>query len=362
MVGGSPIERAGLTKGYVQDEIRFVIKGRGITELDHYLNLKRTGRRTQFGEHMRRQVWELKEAWDAGIAAAGVEDFHDIVIRARDIARARPEPTYRAALIDESQDLTLVALQLIRALVNGPYGDRPDALFIAGDGAQRIYAGGFTLRQAGVEVRGRTSVLKVNYRNTDAVYAAAVGVAGQDSIEDLDEDYVRGDEPAEIGRHGAPVELLVGTSFEDEIERVATRAKEIMAAEHSVGPGDVVVCCATNRQAKTAIAVFKERGLPVQELEKYDGTPNELMKVGTHHRVKGLEFKVVFLPGLSDGEFPRPPAQGMDPNEHQDQRALNMSALFVAMTRARDHLVLSCTDNPSEVLEPIIDKLQCQGS
>ena len=358
----SPVHLAGLTRGYVQDEIRFVIKGRGIRELDHYLNLKRTGRRTQFGEQIRHQVWELKEAWDERLAVSGTEDFYDVVLRARDLARMRVTPTYRAALIDEAQDLTLVGLQLIRSLVNGAGADQPDGLFIAGDGAQRIYTGGFTLRQAGIEVRGRTSVLRVNYRNTTSVYAAAVGVAGEGRVEDLDEDYVRGEEPAEVSRQGAPVELLVGTSFEDEISLIAKRANEVVASGQGISLGDLAVCCSTNQQAKVAITALKACGLPIQELEKYEGTPNGLLKVGTHHRVKGLEFKVVFLPGLSDGEFPRPAAPGRDPKEQEDQVALSMSALFVAMTRARDVLVLTCTNSPAEVLEPILEQLQCQGT
>ena len=357
---GSAIERAGLTQSYVMDEIRFVIKGRGLASFDQYADLRRTGRRTQFGGPLRSQVWALKQAWDDGMSRAGVEDFHDVVLRARDFARARTSPTYRAALIDESQDLTLVALQLIRSLVNGPDGDRPDALFIAGDGAQRIYAGGFTLRQAGVEVRGRTSVLKVNYRNTESIYEAAVGVAGAAEVEDLDEEYLRSEEPAEVGRSGAPVELLVGASFDGEIDLIVARAKELLASEPGLGLGDLVICCATNQQAKAATARIRVHGLETQELGKYDGTANGLVKVGTHHRVKGLEFKVVFLPGLSDGGYPRSPTPGMDPKEYAEQLNLSMSALFVAMTRARDRLVLSCTEHPSAVLEPIIGRLHCQ--
>lgn len=360
VVAGSPIDRAGLTRQYVSDEIRSVIKGRGLTSFDQYADLRRTGRRTQFGEPLRMQVWALKEAWDEGLVKMGVEDFHDVVLRARDLARLRTSPTYRAALIDEAQDLTLVALQLIRSLVNGPDGDRPDALFIAGDGAQRIYAGGFTLRQAGVEVRGRTSVLRVNYRNTDSIFGAAIGVAGSGEVEDLDEDYLRSEEPAEIGRSGAPVELLVGASFENEIDLIADRAKEFVADEPGLDLGDLAVCCVTNQHAKVAIARLRDHGIVAQDLNKYDGTPNGLVKVGTHHRAKGLEFKVVFLPGLSGEEFPRPAAPGMDPKEHAEHVDLAMSALFVAMTRARDRLVLTCTDHPSEVLEPIIGQLQCQ--
>ncbi|MEZ5144532.1 MAG: UvrD-helicase domain-containing protein [Acidimicrobiales bacterium] len=72
----------------------------------------------------------------------GTVDFADVVLKARDHARRRPRATYRAAIIDEAQDLTLVGLQLIRALTTDPAGPRfSDSLLIVGDGAQRIYAG-----------------------------------------------------------------------------------------------------------------------------------------------------------------------------------------------------------------------------
>lgn len=355
----SPIDRAGLTRGYMSDELCKVIKGRGITDLDTYLDVRRTGRRTQFGAALRTQAWELHEAWNAAMAKRGVEDFHDVVLRARDVARQRSEPTYRAAVVDEAQDLTLVALQLIRSLVNGPGPDRPDGLFLSGDGAQRIYAGGFTLRQAGVEVRGRTTVLGINYRNTQQIYDAAIAVSGTDEIEDLDEDYHREDEPAQLRRSGAPVELLTAAGSDSECAWIVERIERILRDGDRVSPGDIAVCALTNRAAKAYRRALEPAGLSVQELKDYDGHPNEHVKVGTHHRIKGLEFKVVFVPGLSEGEFPRARSEGMDDTEYSDQVALQMSALFVAMTRARDRLVLSCVGSPSSVLAPVIDRLEC---
>ena len=356
----SPIARAGLTRDYMRDEIQAVIKGRGITDLDAYLDVRRTGRKTQFGDALRRQSWALMEAWDVGKAERGVEDFYDVALRARDIARSHAEPQYRAVIIDEAQDLTLVGLQVLRALVNGQGPDRPDGLFISGDGAQRIYPGGFTLRQAGVEVRGRTALLHQNYRNTAEVFAAALKVAGDDAIEDLDEEYRRDESGAELGRSGAPVELVSTSSLEREVEAILARSNSVIASGGPVQTGDIGIFCATNHQAKAVRRALEQRGHAAQDLNNYDGTPNDKIKVGTHHRAKGLEFKVVFLPGLSEEEFPRPPAPGMDDREYADHLALQKSALFVAMTRARDQLILTCTGDPSPVLEPVIGSLDCR--
>jgi superfamily I DNA/RNA helicase len=140
--------------------------------------------------------------WDEQMAKRGTIDFADVLIRARDHARKAGAPTYSSIIVDEAQDLTLVGLQLLRALVNGPDGtDRENGLMLLGDGAQRIYAGGFKLRQAGVEVRGRTTLLSTNYRNTDEIIDIAQAVAGDSEVDDLGEEFRRRDE---VGHHLPP--------------------------------------------------------------------------------------------------------------------------------------------------------------
>lgn len=355
---GSPLATAGVTRDYLREEITQVIKGRGLRELDAYLAVERTGRRTRFTEPLRRQVWELRQGWDRRLAAEDILDFPDVVLRARDHARRRPGPTYRAAIVDEAQDLTLVGLQLVRALVNGPSGaDRPDGLLIVGDGAQKIYAGGFTLRQAGVEVRGRTTVLRVNYRNTRQILDAAMAVAGGEKVEDLGDAYARGDAEADAVRTGIRPVLVRCAGLDDEVRFIAERIRELVESG-AIGYGDIAVAAATNSQVKAVSDLLGAAGVPTLGLEDYDGRPVDKVKVGTHFRIKGLEFKVVFLPRLGEGEFPRRPAPGQPLEEHDEQRALAVSQLFVAMTRARDGLFLLASGDPSPVLGPALERFE----
>jgi hypothetical protein len=350
----TPLYEAGFSREYLREEISSVIKGRGITDLDTYLEIERTGRRAPMGRNQRTHVWEVMEEWDAEMTRRGTVDFSDGIIQARDHARSRPDPMYTAAIIDEAQDLTLVGLQLVRALVNGAGGDRPNGLLLLGDGAQRIYPGGFSLRQAGVEVRGRTTVLKQNYRNTAEIIRTALTVGGASEIEDLDEHYRRGDADADTDRRGTPPELVEAADLDAQYDAVCARAYAL-AADKAIGPGDIGILVPTNRMVKAVGSRLDDAGLSWENLDHYDGRSNDKVKVGTYHRGKGLEFKAVLLPGLSKGSFPRPQQGDQSAPEAAEARELAISQLFVAMTRARDQLILFFDGEPSEVLGPHLD-------
>ncbi len=359
----SALQRLGITEAYVSEEVTAVIKGRGIADLDSYLMAKRTGRRLQLGDAARREVWAFAEAWNEGLRKRGVVDFADVVLRARDLARARETPAYRCALVDEAQDLTLAGLQLIRSLVNGPEGDRPDGLFLAGDGAQRIYPGGFTLRQAGVEVRGRTTVLKVNYRNTSEVLGAALATTGADVVEDLAEEFSREDDAGDTLRHGHRPLLLVATDDANQADLIGAQIDELVGDEsNGISSGDVAVICPSNRLAKAMQTELKARHIPTMDLNDYDGVPNASIKVGTHHRVKGLEFKAVILSDITEGVFPRTKPTQVSDEEWAEKEAAANAELFVAMTRARDRLVVTCVRNPSPMLEGAFDQFEVSES
>jgi len=352
---GTPLHEAGFSRDYLRDEIAAVIKGRGITDLDTYLAVERTGRRAPLGKNQRSQVWDLMLEWYEEMGRRGTIDFSDAILRARDHARARQEPAYTAAIVDEAQDLTLVGLQLVRALVNGGSEDRANGLLLLGDGAQRIYPGGFTLRQAGVEVRGRTTVLKHNYRNTDEIIRTALVVGGESEVDDLGEQFQRGEADAETDRHGAPPALIEAADLDAQYEAVCDRVRRLLD-DDNIGLGDIGVLVPTNRMVTAVGRKLDDAGLRWENLDKYDGRPRDTVKVGTYHRGKGLEFKAVLLPGLSQGSFPRPPQPEQSGSEAEEARELAISQLFVAMTRARDRLLLFFDDEPSEVLTPHLDR------
>ena len=351
---GTPLDRARVTRRYLREEVASVMKGRGVASLDEYLDMRRDGRRMPFVASMREQAWALREEWDRRLADAGVLDFPDVVMRARDLARRQSKPMFRSAIVDECQDFTLVGLQFVHALVNGPEGiDRPDGLFIVDDGAQRIYPRGFTLAQAGVDVRGNSTVLSVNYRNTRQVIETAMACAGSQLVDDLlGYQYARGDAEAEASRKGVKPFLVQAADFDDQVSFAAEQIERLRGA--ALSAGDVAVFAPSNHLVKEALAGFEAAGLQCQNLSEFTGGSNERVKVGTFHRSKGLEFKVVFLLDLSAGSFPFS-LSGQSEEERSEQRELQISSLFVAMTRARDGLYVLHSGEPSDVLYEALD-------
>lgn len=353
------LTKAKVTRTYAQEEIQVVIKGRGLKTVDEYFEVERIGRRMTMSRTMRAAMWELFERYQAELRVRKVVDFADRLAKAAELAAGQP-PRFRSAIIDEAQDISLIGLKFIQAVVNGDSGmDRPDGLLIVGDGAQKIYPGGFNLLQAGVDVRGRTTVLKVNYRNTTEVIDAALAVAGKYEVNDLGDEFHRGDADATATRSGALPALIYSASEADEIATIANYIQETVDDVH-VGYGDIAVAVATNPLADSTVAALRAAGVPVQTLDNYNGETSHTVKVGTHHRIKGLEFKQVFLPFLSANRFPVIPAGVKDPDERLEHEERSLSQLFVAMTRARDRLFVTCTGDPADAIIGAIHRFEEQ--
>ena len=322
-----------------------VLKGRGLDYAEQYLTgFQRHGRRTPMGREQRAAVWALMEAWDAELASRGTVTFPDRVRAARDVARGLDHPHYRAVIVDEAQDISQIGMEFLHALVD-PRGDgsRSDSLLVVGDGAQRVYPGGFRLLNAGVDVRGRTTVLRVNFRTTRQIMEAALAVAGGVDIEDLEEEYRRGEQIVESLRDGPRPILRMFTSAEEELAHVGQRIMDLAGDGRDLG--DMLVAAATNKQVDHIAASLQEAGVPAEKLTNYDGATTPRVKVGTYKRSKGLEFKVVLLPFLSDEGFPYARDANQGDEEWQEVRQMGLAELFVAMTRARDILMMTAGDD-----------------
>jgi len=314
--------------GYWREEVEYVIKGRGITTLPEYLAADRYGRRTPLRQEQRTAVWHYYREYEDLRRDRGLIDFADLLQLALRSAQSAPlTDPYAAVIIDEVQDLSLTGLRLLHALV----GDRPNGLLLIGDVRQAVYPGGYRLADAGLQIRGgRSVVLKVNYRNSRAVLAAARRLLDGDVHDDID------------GTALTDGDLVEPTRGEGEVIEVAVSSAGELDAALLAGVaayGDLpatAVLCADNRSVEHYETLLRRAGLAVTNLDRYDGTPTTAIKVGTFAKGKGLEFTRVFLPGY-DRTLRGARTGGLaDPD--RIRHATN--ELYVAMIRARDTLWL----------------------
>jgi len=332
VAGGSIIDTDRHEQDYWHDEVSCVIKGRGLTRWQQYADLPRLGRRHRLGPQQRRVVWDLYEAYQQELRARGVHDFADqISLAEAELRREPPAERYTAVVVDEAQDLTCVMIRMLHGLV----GDGPDGLTLVGDGQQTIYPGGFTLAEAGVSVAGRGVVLDVNYRNTREILQFASVLVRDDEFADIEGATAQGDRPTEVARTGTKPVYVRCANEADRQRRLVLRVHEVVA-EVGTNFGDVGVLSLSRRGVEAAMDSLTKAGVPVVNLEKYDGVPSNRVKVGTVKRAKGLEFKQVlvvdpYASWLSEK------ADRLDDVE-RERRDYRLRELYVAMTRARDGL------------------------
>ncbi|UQI46342.1 UvrD-helicase domain-containing protein [Streptomyces sp. HU2014] len=326
--------------GYWQEEIDYVIKGRGITSFEQYAPpLRRERRRTVLRRTHREAVWALYQEYERNRTAKGVHDFNDILALALAEALAHPGATpYTSVIVDEVQDLTFVGVRLLHALV----GDAANGLLLVGDGQQAVYPGGFRLSDAGIDVRGRGQVLRANYRNAKEILDAALAVVADDAFDDIDGTPTAGRRDVDLtyGDGGRVTRCTAPTRTEHD--------EALLTALRALGPEawpDSAVLCRTGAERERYRRLLTRAGIPAVTLEQYDGRPVPGVKLGSYHRAKGLEFKHVHLPD-HDAPATAAPGDGTDDGVARERRELHRSQLFVAMTRARDTLWLGSFGRP----------------
>ncbi|MEU6312523.1 UvrD-helicase domain-containing protein [Streptomyces sp. NPDC047014] len=322
---------------YWREEIDYVVKGRGLTRFEEYATVPRRRRQARLHRTHRQWVWELYEAYEALRAERGVHDFNDVLSLALAEAAEEEAPRYAAVIVDEVQDLTLVGVRLLHALV----GDVPNGLLLVGDGQQTVYPGGFRLTDAGIDIRGdRGQVLRTNYRNSERILDAALAVVADDAFEDLDGQRTPGRRDVDLTYHDGDVVRVAAPTLD-------AHDRELVRAVRDLPDGalaDTALLCASRAALEHYQRVLSRAGIPVCPLESYDGHVVGAVKLGTYRRAKGLEFKNVFLP-RHDEVFatgrPGEAAGGTETAQTVKERGeLLRSQLFVAMTRARDLLWL----------------------
>jgi len=342
----------GLSEPFVRAEWAQIVQAKGLTDQKGYLKASRAGRGTPLDRRKRAALWNIFADYRARLISEGLAEPDDAYREATEILSAEaPNLPYAAVIVDEAQDMGEQAFRLIRAIVpETPSGDR-NSLFIVGDAHQRIYGRRAAMSACGINVRGRSKRLRLNYRTTQEIRAWAVSVLEGVSVDDLDEgtDTLRG--YVSLMRGVAP-ELVGCRSEAEELDGLVDWVRALPPDQ--IRLSDIGVLCARRADAERVQAALRAAGIETVMLQSgADDRSVPGVRITTMHRAKGLEFFAVAIPFLSDTAFPPQGAlrAAVDAADKEDIFMQHRSLLHVAATRAKKALRVSWSGTPTTLVK-----------
>ncbi|MGH4013138.1 MAG: 3'-5' exonuclease [Pseudonocardiaceae bacterium] len=337
-----------LTPAFLAGEYRTVVLGMSEHTREAYLQVKRTGRGVRLNRVQRAVVWNVVEAFERSAQTQGKATFELLAARAAQIVEVpllrEQVPTYDHIVVDEGQDLHAGHWRVLRGVVAPGLND----LFVCEDGHQRIYGERTVLSRFGIETRGRSRRLTLNYRTSRQNLAFALGVIGDQKVVDLD-----GEDDTVAGYHSAftgPAPIAKG------FPGVAEEMRFLVATvrgwlDQGVAASSIAVLTRRSAEQDRARLALQDGGVAVELLQKEHAANAAAVKIASMHRAKGTEFSRVAVIGAEAGVVPLDWAFENQPeSEHAAVRGRERSLFYVACSRARDELIVTWSGAPSPFL------------
>ena len=333
---------------FYEDEYNRVVVAQEAFSLEKYVKASRTGRGTRLDRKKRMQIWNVFEAYQNMMKEQNVRDINTAMYECRILVSKSPsEMRYKHVIVDEGQDLSANAFRLLRTIAGE---EHENDIFIVGDAHQRIYKNKAALSKCGINVRGRSSILRINYRTTEEIRKAAFALLNGISFDDLDDEFDTGDRCQSLTHGKAPQVLRFGNANE-EFDAVLAEIKSLIA--NGVSAKNLCVVARTHKLLDDYIAQFAANGLRCYEIKgnKADDRALDGIRVATMHRVKGLEFQYVFIVAANRRIVPLASAiDHTDSVSEQETTTAEKCLLYVALTRAQKGAYISGYGQMSEFL------------
>jgi mRNA-degrading endonuclease RelE of RelBE toxin-antitoxin system len=339
----------GLERRFYEEEWREVVLANGCRTLPDYIAARRIGRGSRLSRQNRVQIWPVFDALRTEFRQRGLWEPEEAKQAAADLLQeAGSGARYSSIVVDEAQDLDVASFKLLRALV----GEQHDNdLFIVGDPHQRIYGKPVVLSRCGIEIRGRSRKLRINYRTTEETRAWATAVLHGLDFDDLD----GGIDPTSDYRSLLHGDQPLIKRFVDPAEEQHFLAETLRKLQQEQGTlASTCVTARTNSGVEKLNTALQREGFATRVINKdeSDDPSDPALRLATMHRVKGLEFDQMFIPGLDHTQMPlrfeldqRPDQVSKELFEQQER-----SLLHVAATRAKKRVVVTYSGKPSPLL------------
>lgn len=320
-----------LPEDFYEQELEQIVLAQGITTLDQYRMARRIGRGVVLSRSKRDAVWPVFDEYRGQLASRKLKDVNDAY---REVAHMlttgrQSSTSYSSIIVDESQDFGPQALKLIRAMIPSDSND----LFFVGDGHQRIYnRNKAAMSQCGIDIRGRSKKLYINYRTTDEIRRQAVALLEGVEIDDLDNGQDESQRYRSLSHGPVPSVLQV-----DGLEKAFIEILQFLQQgqnDEEIHAG--LTYCLISATEKTRDALAKQlqaagvRTINITAQSNHTDERN-VVYMSTMHRAKGLEFDCVAVVA--------PHSYLNEKSKEKNYRQL----LYVALTRAKRGATLLLT-------------------
>ena len=314
---------------------------------ESYRDVTRLGRKTRLPETQRAVLWKIFERLRVELNARKMVTTSGMFTRLASAIHADKNPPFDFAVVDEAQDISIAHLRFLAAISD----HRADALFFAGDLGQRIFQQPFSWLALGVDVRGRSRTLRVNYRTSHQIRTQADLLLGPEIV-DFDGDAEKRTDTVSVF-NGPPPEIRTLSSQTEEIGAVA----EWLSArkKDGVAPHEFGVFVRSAAELERATSAVKKAGLPFKILDENVEPTSGHVSISTMHLAKGLEFRAVAVMACDDEILPSQQRIETVTDDADLEEVYNTERhlLYVACTRARDYLLVTSAEPASEFLEDL---------
>lgn len=333
--------------GFLLTEWEELVDAWQLQTWEAYRDIKRLGRKTRLQESQRAILWGVLDTVRSRLHKEGFVTHAELFTRLAGQLESRKHPPYEFIVVDEAQDVSVAQLKFLAALG----GSRTNSLFFAGDLGQRIFQQPFSWKSLGVDIRGRARTLHINYRTSHQIRMQTDRLLGPE-VADVDGNTEDRRGTVSIFNGPAPAVRILKNQQE---ENSAVADWIASLSRQGVMPHEFGVFVRSDAEMDRARAAVTKAALPFKMLDERVETTGGQISIGTMHLAKGLEFRAVAVMACDDEIIPLQSRieTVADDSDLEEIYNTERHLLYVACTRARDHLLVTSVAPASEFLDDL---------